>query len=145
MLPTKSEFDPYGGCLDARSAWKHFGGKTLEEAFDLFCKNPMHYQEDFMFMGHAALAYYFPVIDRYLREFDDGDCVALIVASGLALQFKIDDRSQLEKIKQPIIDLANYVILNVDRYGETPGEKTQIKTAWQDLEKRLTRTPNKEA
>ena len=64
----ESDFDPVGGDLDAQYAWKNFGELTLKQAYDLFLTNPIHYQEDFMFMGGTAFDYYFPVIDRYIRQ-----------------------------------------------------------------------------
>jgi hypothetical protein len=53
---------------DGFYAWKNFGGLTVDEAYQKFCQVPENYQEDFMFMGDAAFAFYFPVIDRYVRE-----------------------------------------------------------------------------
>ena len=138
VLPTERDFDPYGGCLDAQKSWKHFGGKTLDDAYKLFCDNPLHYQEDFMFMGHAALAYYFPVIDRYLRTGDD-DNQALIIAQGLELQFQFenDDVAKIEKLKRPIIELANFIVQNIDSYGDNTEDQTKIKNAWQRIARSL--------
>jgi len=132
MLPTERDFDPYSGCLDAQSAWKHFGGLTIDEAHELFCENPLHYQEDFMFMGHGALAYYFPVLDKYLRTDDE---VALIIAQGLELQFQFenDDISKIDKLKKPIIELSQFIIQNIENYGETLDERNEISNAWQRL------------
>ena len=67
-LPSEGDFDPYHGCLDAQCAWRNFGGLDLDSAYRKFCENPSYYQEDFMFMGPAAFTFYFPVVDRYLRE-----------------------------------------------------------------------------
>ena len=30
-LPTENDFDPCGGNLDAKWAWKNFGGLTIEQ------------------------------------------------------------------------------------------------------------------
>lgn len=62
-LPTEKDFDPIGGSLDAQSAWKHFGGLTLEEVNRKFRENPFYYEEAFMWMGGKAFDFYFPVID----------------------------------------------------------------------------------
>ena len=67
-IPTERDFLEDHGCLDARCAWENFGGLSLDEAFKKFCENPLSYGEDFMFMGEFAFAYYFPVLDRYVRE-----------------------------------------------------------------------------
>src|SRR5436189_5968418 len=93
-LPTEADFDPYGGNLDAHTAWKHFGGLSIPQAYDLFVTNPLRYQEDFMFMGSRAFEYYLPVIDRYLHEVSGGEesdgCEA-ILASGVVAQFDWKD------------------------------------------------------
>jgi hypothetical protein len=83
-LPTKKDFDPYDGNLDAASAWREFGGLTLDQAYKRFLSNSLSYQEDFMFMGPAAFSFYFPVIERHLYEFKtdcESDDVAWILAN----------------------------------------------------------------
>ncbi|MBL8820867.1 MAG: hypothetical protein JNL96_20010 [Planctomycetaceae bacterium] len=70
-LPTEADFDPYGGDLDAQCAWRNFGGLTLDEATNKFRERPEIYQEDFMFMGGKAFAFYFPVVEAYLRNFPE--------------------------------------------------------------------------
>jgi hypothetical protein len=54
--------------LDGFTAWEHFGGLTLDEADRKFNENAEFYQEDFMFMGGRAFAFYYSVLDRYIRE-----------------------------------------------------------------------------
>ncbi|MEM7232007.1 MAG: hypothetical protein AAF517_07535, partial [Planctomycetota bacterium] len=66
-LPTQADFDPWDGDLDAGHAWKEFGGLSVDEALAKFLENPGYHQESFMFMGGVAFAFYFPVVDRYLR------------------------------------------------------------------------------
>jgi hypothetical protein len=65
-IPGKNDF---GEGLDERSAYKEFGGLTLDEAYQRFIENPVSCQEDFMFMGPVAFCYYFPVVERYLYAF----------------------------------------------------------------------------
>ncbi|QDV16908.1 hypothetical protein Pan153_15420 [Gimesia panareensis] len=65
-LPGERDFDPHEGDLDAQVAWRNFGGLTLGEAYEKFQENPFVYQEDFMWMGGKAFAYYFPVLERYV-------------------------------------------------------------------------------
>ena len=70
-LPTIEDFTytPNGvHDLDGFHAWKEFGGLTIDDAYKKFCQVPDNYQEDFMFMGDAAFIFYFPVIDKYIRE-----------------------------------------------------------------------------
>jgi len=133
-LPTERDFDPFGGCLDAQCAWRNFGGLTLDEAHARFSENPLYYQEDFMFMGHGALAYYFPVIDKYMRSGDDDD-QARIIAQGLFLQFQLEDTSLIEPLKPSIIDLATFVIENIEKFGDDEKERRQVSDAWGKLVK----------
>ena len=78
---------------DGFAAWKNFGGLTIEEAYAKFSASAEVLQEDFMWMGDRAFAFYFPVLDRYVREveaeraFDDqawvlAHCIAAHVAQG---------------------------------------------------------------
>lgn len=41
---------------------------SVDEAYKKFIGHPLSYQEDFTLMGGQAFAFYFPVIDQYLRE-----------------------------------------------------------------------------
>ena len=136
QLPIRLDFDPFEGDLDAQTAWKHFGGLTLDQAYDRFSENPLLYQEDFMFMGHGALAYYFPVIDKYIRHGDD-DRQALIIAQGLELQFQHDDTAQIDQLRPLIIDLAKFVIEKSHRFGDSDKERARISNAWRRLARSL--------
>ena len=95
-LPTERDFDPWSGDLDAQCAWRNFGGLTIEQAKAKFCENPLRYQEDFMFMGGKAFAYYFPVVEDYLRSIPDAasedDHEAWILAHCIRNQFDRDER-----------------------------------------------------
>src|SRR5688572_18428127 len=113
QLPFEREFDPTGDDLDAQDAWRHFGGLTTEETLALFRENPIYYQEDFMFMGGRAFAFYFPVLDTFLREFrwsePEDDSQAGIIGSCVAAQFRWPTASHLGPIHPAIRSLADYV------------------------------------
>ena len=85
-------------------------------------------------MGHGALAYYFPVIDKYMRSGDDDD-QARIIAQGLFLQFQLEDTSLIEPLKPSIIDLATFVIENIEKFGDDEKERRQVSDAWGKLVK----------
>jgi len=60
--------------LDANYAFKQFYGRSFEEAFDLFKKNALHYQEDLMSMPKPVFNYYAPALASYLSSrFAAGD------------------------------------------------------------------------
>ncbi|MGV3531741.1 MAG: hypothetical protein ACO1QR_05175 [Chthoniobacteraceae bacterium] len=135
-LPSETDFDPHGGDLDAQSAWRSFGNLSLEQAYSLFRSRPEVYQEDFMFMGCRAFEYYFPVIDRYLRETtrgedDAGDCEASILGTAVAAQFEWNDAVLSPGFVQEINALQEFVVLHVDRYAATSKERRRILREWQ--------------
>lgn len=136
-LPSEHDFDPFGGCLDAQSAWRHFGGLTRTQANERFQENPLRYQEDFMFMGGVAFAYYYPVIERFLCDARVADeCVdrqAWILAWGIMIQFRTNG-GQLRHLVPPILALAKHVRNNLAAYDPWEGEQVRIDTAWNELE-----------
>ena len=113
MLPEKVDFFLGETDLDGHRAWRNFGGLTIEEAKLKFKENPLHYQEDFMFMGWNAFVYYFPVIFDYLSDIvpvnDTDDCLAFIIGCGIEcqLQSNIKPLSSLQSTK--IKHLSNIV------------------------------------
>jgi len=160
-LPTFEDFiddlgnPPRGPTLDEDMAWNNFGGLTTEEAFKRFVGNPEFYQEDFMFMGGSAFAFYFPVIDRYIREVESKNefadetwiiahCIIThIPDSSAKYSDKIftplsDDPASVTKTYERIIDLCRFVIegvKNIDASNEMmrtwPSDK--VEEAWTEL------------
>jgi hypothetical protein len=137
-LPDARDFDPWDGNLDAFHAWKHFGGLSLVQAYKLFLENPVCWQEDFMFMGPKAFAYYFPVIDRYLREVSgeepDYDCCAGILGFGIAEQLRITDPA-IPSVAREVADLAVHVLANPGRYTSGEREQQHILREWRKVAK----------
>ena len=140
-LPSEHDFDPFVGDLDAQSAWRNFGGLSLVQVYDLFLSNPLHHQEDFMFMGCRAFTYYFPVIDRYLRsityEDDWDDCSAAILGSGVAAQFDWNNAILIPSLLDEIEDLSSFVKSSVKRYSVSDDEQNRIFKVWSKVDKRL--------
>lgn len=82
-LPTSDEINVFDS-LDERSAAEHFLGKDLEQAQCLFAENFLRYQEDLMWMGPKAFAFYVhAAIAYFLSGEADNDIVAF--SSFLAL------------------------------------------------------------
>ncbi|WP_146443930.1 hypothetical protein [Botrimarina colliarenosi] len=67
-LPTEADFLLNDGGPVPQEAWKNFGGLSLEQAYEKFCDRAYLYSQDFEFMGERAFAYYYEVLDRYVRE-----------------------------------------------------------------------------
>ena len=136
-LPTERDFDPWNGDLDAQCAWKHFGGLSLEEAHARFAENPLNYQEDFMFMGGKAFAFYFPVVENHLRNVPDADNFddheAWILAHCIRNQFEGDNLAHVRHLAQRVMDLGGFVRGNIRRFGSDEGERQRVADAWTEL------------
>ena len=137
-LPTEKDFDPWGGNLDAQWAWRNFGGLTLEAAKEKFPKKPECYQEDFMFMGSRAFAFYFPVIESYLldspTEYDGFDRCAWILAQGIINQLQRDTKSYVLPLIPRIHNLIQFVRQNIASFDDDEAEQSRILLAWTELE-----------
>ena len=129
------------GSLDEQGAWKQFGGLSRAEAFQRFIENPIHYQEDFMWMGPKAFAYYFPVIERFLFEFelapDNDDAQAWILGCDVMMQFSSTKPDCLKHLVPRIHDLACWVKANVHRFSYDQHEHHRIANKWVRLEELL--------
>jgi hypothetical protein len=136
-LPSEADFVVYGN-LDESYAWKNFGGLTLEEAKAKFAEHPLHYQEDFMYMGTNAFAFYFPVVDWWLRSVPETDepehdSEAWILAKGVQDQF--DDRTfnRLRTIAPDVLALSEYVRDRIERFGWDDEQRRRVADAWTEL------------
>jgi hypothetical protein len=140
VLPTKDDFVPWGpGDLDAENAWRSFGGLTLAEARQKFRENPAYYQEDFMFMGGKAFAFYFPVIEDYLRESPEveggyGDREAWILAKGIQSQFETKTASYVAPLAERIVALSKFIQANIVSFGDDEEERQRVSDAWRELD-----------
>jgi len=136
-LPTKDDFVPHPPDLGQVWAWEHFGGLTLDEAKARFAENSEYYQEDFMFMGTRAFLYYFPVLDHHLRnapnEEADHDHESWIISRCIRAQFKAETIHQLRPLIQEVMDLADFVRTNVDRFGLDELERQRVSDSWAEL------------
>lgn len=141
VRPLKGDFDPYGGCLDALSAWKDLGGLSRTEAFEKFCKLPESYQEHFMFMGGAAFAFYYPVLERYVLESNveknDGNDVEAMWILPYCIKAQFDANNVSVHLRQRIRRLVTHVRANLKQYCADVDEQGKIDTAWSELEREL--------
>ena len=153
-LPTEHDFDPFGGDLDAQAAWRHFGRLTLREAQAKFRENPIHYQEDFMFMGGQAFAFYFPVIADHLRTVsnseDGDDREAWVLAHCIRFQFQGANLVHVRHLATNVRELARFVFDNIGRFTWNELEQQRITAAWLDLVRHLDavvqeQSPNEDA
>ena len=140
-LPTQKGFDPTGCCLDANHAWEMFGGLTVEEACIKFLQHPQFYQEDFMFMGGVAFAYYFPVIERYIYgvlidpKLDDGAEAVRILAHCIIAQLEPDNLEFVKPILDNICRLVVRVRGDLEQYGGCEEDQQRVDSSWAELER----------
>ncbi|XZE36711.1 hypothetical protein SH501x_002295 [Pirellulaceae bacterium SH501] len=145
-LPTERDFDPFQGDLDAQCAWRNFGGLTLAEACAKFEENPECYQEDFMFMGGKAFAFYYPAIDQFLRksvcipEDQRGDRQSWILPQCIKNQFEGNGRRYLLDLKDSVLELCRFMIENIHIFEQDWEDLTEIERHWRDLDQFLRRT-----
>ncbi len=142
-LPAEHDFDPYGGDLDALSAWRNFGTLSLDEAYAKFCQLPDVYQEDFMFMGSRAFHYYFPVIEEYLRNaraIDEwNESHAKILGSCVAAQFDWKGAFLSTVLCDRIGILCAFVIENRQRLAWSIEDQEEIRMSWATVGEKLKR------
>ena len=140
-LPTERDFDPLSGGLDEQIAWENFGGLALEQALARFVENPDYYQEDFMFMGGKAFAFYFPVVERYLWSVPDGpqehDHCAWILSHCIKAHFQGRDLPDVRHLVPRVVALANFVMKNIARFGRDDAERSLVAEAWVELVQRV--------
>lgn len=142
-LPTEHDFNPWNDPTDAETAWQNFGGLSLDEAYAKFCTHPRYYQEDFMFMGRIAFAYYFPVAEKYIRNAPDadplgGDHDAWILAQGIKNQFSGDNLPHIRHLGERAVALAKFVHDNIHRFGDDDAERKRVADAWSQLVAHIT-------
>lgn len=144
-LPTERDFDPYGGDLDAQCAWKNLGGLTLDEAYNKFNECPEIYQEDFMFMGGRAFAYYFSVLDRFLRRTleippeDRNDRQSWIIPQCIKSQFEGKNLPYVQHLRKPALELCEFMLRHIDEFTNDWDNGAEIEEQWRLLSEHLSR------
>ena len=140
-LPNETDFDPYHGDLDAQCAWRNFGGLSLDEAFKRFEECPETYQEDFMFMGGKAFAFYFPVIDRFLRktielpEAQRGDRQSWILPQCIKNQVEGREFRHVLYLREPVLGLCDFMLNNIALFADDWTDLKEIEEQWHQLKR----------
>lgn len=150
-LPGERDFDPQEGDLDAQAAWRNFGGLTLAEAYEKFQERPDVYQEDFMWMGGKAFAYYFPVLERYLLvtpvwSEEQGSEWCQVHGLGAAIQFQFTESAlpEVQALASHVLPLIEQVKESIDAYAASghpyyadPEIQRHVIREWDELETHL--------
>lgn len=142
-LPSELDFDPHAGDLDAQCAWRNFGGLTLDDACEKFDEAPEVYQEDFMFMGGRAFAFYYPVIDQFLRKsalipaVQRGDRQAWILPQCIRHQFEWNPHQSVLELRESVLELCRFMSENLGVFEDDWWDVQDIEVQWCRLEKFL--------
>ncbi len=89
-LPTEDEINPVPEDLDGKAAVKHFLGKDLEQAEQMFREAALFYQEDLMFMGPAAFRFYVQAAISYLQSKSATGDSDMINCFASILEFRLE-------------------------------------------------------
>jgi hypothetical protein len=144
-LPCVSDFFRAPGGDEAETAWKNFGGLSLEQAYGKFMESPDCRQEDFMWMFPKAFEYYFPVLDRYLRtvseeeEESGGDGWEVwIIGCGINLQLGRLSKSHPQRyLLAEISVLSHFVKENLSLYFSAEEEQIRTKEVWLKIDQAI--------
>ena len=113
-VPTQKNWETeYPECLDYQSAYKSFFGITKKEAYALFKRNALFYQEELNAMPVVPFVYYLEPFHDYLRSEDskeDSDGASSYLS---LLKWKIEEEPEfLEKVLHDMIEVARYISEN---------------------------------
>ncbi|WP_406699747.1 hypothetical protein V5E97_12895 [Singulisphaera sp. Ch08] len=116
-LPTAEEINVFDS-LDERCAVKNFLGKDLEQARSLFAENFRHFQEDLMWMGPKAFAFYVPAAINYLLS-EEADNAAGEVSSFCDLiEFRLQyEPAETASVGPMLREGILKMLENFGRYG----------------------------
>ncbi len=108
------------GMSDEEYAAKHFYGKTIEEASELFFLNSEYYVDDLRWMGFNAYFYYMNSTKRYLQsnegKYDDTFIFYMISILESRLKNEPDFKSAFNYHKKEILDILLIIEKNIDDY-----------------------------
>ncbi len=127
-IPSKSNWGVIeNNNLDAEWAFKHFAGKSLTEAEEMFRENALYYQEDLISMPPIAFNYYAPVFAKYIfsdnaKEDSDGASSFLhmiieLLKDNRSLTTNETERTLLAAA-QIVASKQDFYDADIDIYGE---------------------------
>ncbi len=114
--PSREEICPFAGDLDGEWAVRNFPGKSVGEITRLFLSDsaaPFQLQEDLLWMGPKAFAYYLPAWTAYFRS--DSSCGDADTFSSVLGTLELRLKSEPETVmaaREVVTDLLNNCISN---------------------------------
>ena len=140
-LPRRDDFitraPNWSGHSEQEDAWKHFGRKTLDEAYRVFCEAPDDLHEDFMFMGAMAFRFYVPVLDRYIRSLDPATLFNTFFPSmeylAACIGSRFERHEDMAGTHQLILALCDYVNAHLNSTPPLSKRNERTRQRWADL------------
>src|SRR5690242_15018933 len=114
-LPSESEINVHNS-LDEIAAKEHFLNKTLYQAEQLFRENSSLYQEDLMWMGPRAFAFYLRAATMYLMSTDSKSDDHFISCLSEIISFR-SQQPGFELALDSVKELIEYVIENYQKFS----------------------------
>ncbi|MBX3184896.1 MAG: hypothetical protein KIT72_16370 [Polyangiaceae bacterium] len=114
-VPTEGEINVHGS-LDEIVARDHFLNKSIDEGEALFRDNSAYYQEDLMWMGPRAFAFYLQSAFNYMKSDDatgDDHFVACILD---VISFRRQEQ-EFVLAHDCAMELIAYVIDHIDKFA----------------------------
>lgn len=117
-IPGMSELVDVPEDMDAKYVIRHFYGKTIEEASELFFLHPYYYEEDLLWMGVKAYFYYIHSIKKHLQS-DEGKYDDVFISNVLGtiehrLKNEPDFKRAFNYQKKGILDILSIIKKNID-------------------------------
>lgn len=134
-IPSESDINVRNS-LDEIIARDNFLGKTLDEAEQLFRENSLAYQEDLMWMGPRAFAYYLRAVIDYLRSPHSAGDDDLISCLHMIILFRRDEEDFALALEQ-VRELVDYVLSDFDKFLEVPEVYGDLPEKYRQLKQQL--------
>lgn len=123
-VPSEADWRSEPWDLDIPYAYKHFAGKSFDDAVKLFEENSLRYQEDVMFMPRACFPFYARAYMAYLKsdsskEDSDGAGCFFGLAEVRAEEIKSDPSllSDFAHCLDHLAERQDFYKADVDIYG----------------------------
>jgi hypothetical protein len=117
-IPIESEWRSESWNIDVDSAFEHFGGKSKEEAMQLFQKDAARYQEDLLYTPTACFPYYLDACMTYLRSrAADGDAEGAAGFISLITDRAREYPDEVRDLWPEIFPTLRHIAVNQEHYG----------------------------
>lgn len=121
--PTKAQINPFN-CLDGQVAERNWHGLTVEEGAALIARNPIYYQEDFLWMGPEAFRYYAKSILLFLQSEagqDDGLFVHCILGT---MELRLNEIATMDRAA--FLEIVDFMEANWSQYYSPDEEQMNV-------------------